>query len=69
MSDREAYFPMVEICGGFLAGTTQPVRPHYIEHGGVYAGLYDFANGPEPAVYSYNTKQDVGNLRSFTDVD
>lgn len=39
------------------------------KHGGVYAGLYDFGNGPEPAVYSYNTKRDVGNLRPLTDVD
>lgn len=39
-----------------------------VGHGGVYAGLHDFGDGPEHAVYSFNTKTKRGNLRRFTDV-
>ena len=39
---------------------------YHIEHVGVYAGLYDFGNGLEPAVYSFNTTTNCGNLAPYT---
>jgi hypothetical protein len=54
---------------GMILSTYEEGEDKPFKHGGVYAGLHDFGDGPEPAVYSYNTKRDVGNLRPLTDVD
>ena len=54
---------------GMILSTYEEGAAKPFTHGGVYAGLYDFGNGPEPAVYSFNTKRDVGNLRPLSDVD
>jgi hypothetical protein len=50
---------------GMILGTK---KDNKIGHGGVYAGLHDFGNGPEHAVYSCNTKTNRGNPRRFADV-
>ena len=52
---------------GMILGEAQdnPDRP--VKHGGVYYGLYDFGNGPEPAVYSFDTVKKRGHLHPFSD--
>lgn len=39
---------------------------YHVEHVGVYAGLIDFGYGLVPAVYSYNTTTNCGNLQPFS---
>ena len=53
---------------GMILGTHQD-GPKFVKHGGVYAGLHDFGNGLEPAVYSFDTVHNVGNLRPYNDND
>ena len=54
---------------GMILGTqmsdTEDDGKYHIEHVGIYAGLHDFGNGLEPAVYSFNTDNNCGNLRPF----
>lgn len=51
---------------GMILGTASSEEGK-ISHGGVYYGLYDFGNGLEHAVYSFNTAKNRGNLRPFSD--
>ena len=55
---------------GMILGTPMKDNPddglYHIEHVGVYAGLYDFGNGLEPAVYSFNTTKNRGNPAPYT---
>ena len=53
---------------GMIVGTAS-TTPGKVSHGGVYYGLYDFGDGPEHAVYSFNTKKKCGNLRPFSDLE
>lgn len=53
---------------GMILGT-KGSKEGRIAHGGVYYGLYDFGNGLEHAVYSFNTVKNCGNLRPFSDQD
>ena len=52
---------------GMIVGTAS-TTPGKKSHGGVYYGLYDFGDGPEHAVYSFNTEKKYGNLRRFSDL-
>lgn len=51
---------------GMILGTAKGKK---VGHGGVYAGLHDFGNGLEHAVYSFNTAEKQGNLRPYTDIN
>ena len=61
---------MAALIPGMLLGTrgkTNKYPVYNVEHIGVYAGLHDFkkGKGPEPAVYSYNTRLKRFNLLPF----
>ncbi len=53
------------ILGTQIIGTIGSEK-YCIEHVGVYAGIIDLGKGPEPAVYSFNTDNNVGNLLPFS---
>lgn len=53
---------------GMILGEHQD-KKKFVSHGGVYYGLYDFGKGPEPAVYSFDTKHKKGHLHPYSDND
>ena len=42
-------------------------KKKFVSHRGVYYGLYDFGNGLEPAVYSFDTVRKRGQLHPYSD--
>ena len=53
---------------GMILGEHQD-KKKFVSHGGVYYGLHDFGKGPEPAVYSFDTKHKKGHLHPYSDND
>lgn len=51
---------------GMILGEYQD-KKEFVSHGGVYYGLYDFGNGLEPAVYSFDTVRKRGHLHPYSD--